>query len=162
MIEIKKNKDLFYCENKNDINKLQLKNFGELKDEVLILNIYEIFYLFKRNKIKIKNLNEEKIKKNKNFNYLIFLVYLDLRKKGYIVKSGLKYGFDFRIYDKNSNFKEEHSIYLAKVFFENKKINFLDYSALNRICNSTKKKFLICIIDKDYSITYFENRFLRI
>ena len=60
-----------------------------------------------------------KIDKKFETNYEVFK---DLRKKGYIVKTALKFGAEFRIYDKGNRIGESHSKWLCFPVSENEKI----------------------------------------
>ncbi|MEM4331127.1 MAG: tRNA-intron lyase, partial [Candidatus Pacearchaeota archaeon] len=107
-----------------------------------------------------KNVEKEEVikkflKKDKNF-LLKYLVFEDLRKRGYILKSALKFGADFRVYDKGFKSKEKHSKWLLSVFSEHEKINLKDFSSKNRVAHSTNKKFMIAIVDDEKGITYYE------
>ena len=120
--------------------------FGEKKQGRIIYSIYEALYLIENKKaigkIKLKN-------KEETNSYLIFK---DLRKKGYIPKAGLKFGADFRVYVKN----EKHAKYLLHIVNENSKASFKELLTKTRISHSTAKKLLIAIIDSQEDITYLE------
>ncbi len=84
-------------------------SFGEIhgvKEKRLELSTIEALYLLERKKLRVldgkKELNfEQFIKKanklEKNF-WTRFRVYRDIRTRGYIVKTALKFGADFRVY----------------------------------------------------------------
>jgi tRNA-intron endonuclease len=110
--------------------------------------------------IKNKNLKEAEIKSklnkiDKNFN-LKYAIFKDLRKKGYIVKAGLKYGADFRIYDKVQTINENHARWLVFCLEENKKIDWKEITAKARISHSSNKKLLLAILDSEGDISYYE------
>lgn len=118
---------------------------GEKKQRKIIYSPCEAMYLIESKKA----IGKIKLKKNEKDNYLVFK---DLRKKGYIPKAGLKFGADFRVYVKN----EKHARYLVHIVNEKDKIGFKDILTKTRIAHSTAKKLLIAIIDSQEDITYLE------
>ena len=157
MIEIEYKKNLFFT--KMNFEDLYEKNFGEIKNKILYLSIYEVAFLCKKNKIKNKKFEE--IEKLKNFDMKVFLVYFDLKKKNYNVKSAFKFGFDFRVYDKGIKKNENHSLWFLKVIDEKFSQKIKEFSKDLRISNTAKKKMIYCVVDDEMSITYYENRFFR-
>ena len=84
-------------------------------------------------------------------------VFKDLRKKGYIVKTALKFGGDFRVYTK----KEKHAKWIVFVDHESKKLTWQEFSAKNRVAHSTNKKLLLAIVDEESGIIYYEVNWLK-
>lgn len=123
---------------------------GEKKEGKIIYSVYEAVYLIE-NKKAIGNI---KLKKSQENNYLVFK---DLRKKGYIPKAGLKFGADFRVYIKS----EKHAKYLLHIVEENNKITFKELLTKTRVSHSTAKKLLIAIIDSQKDITYLEMGWIK-
>ncbi|MDD3160217.1 MAG: tRNA-intron lyase [Candidatus ainarchaeum sp.] len=153
-------------ENNNLKSRLVEKGFGEKTERELILDLFEGLYLIEKNKLKIKLLNGKKlIKKNelieigikfdKKF-YSKYLVYQDLREKGYCIKTGLKFGFDFRIYPKGKKMGEMHSEYGLNVLKESEKLNMTQISRLTRLAGNIHIKSIIAVIDNENSINYYE------
>ena len=92
----------------NRQQELEQKGYGEIEKDKLFLKSFESLYLLYTGMLVIF-----KGKKNVNFNSFLqickkhdkdiltkFLVYRDLRNRGYTVKDGLGFGSDFRVYDK--------------------------------------------------------------
>lgn len=84
-----------------------------------------------------------------------------MKIKGYQIKSGAKYGFTFRIYDKGTKSSNDHSLWLVDIFKENKSLSFREILGKNRVAHSTNKKMIFAIFDEDKSITYLENSWKR-
>ena len=91
-------------------NVLTERGFGEFKKDTLILDSFETLYLLYNGKLELKKINknivfDELIQKyiQKNDDILTrFLLYRDLRTKGYVVKDGFGFGSDFRVYERGS------------------------------------------------------------
>lgn len=138
--------------------------FGERVNEKIIYSLPEAFFLFKNKKMKViqnkKELSEEEIIKkfsriDKNFN-LKYKVFENLRKKGMILKSGIKYGSDFSVYEKGKKPGKNHSSWLLSVEPFSKKINWQEFILKNRVANSTKKKIILAIQNETGNILYYE------
>ncbi len=155
---------------KNDYSDLLYqKHYGIKKQKNIELSLIEAIYLLLQKKLEVYNKNykkkysyEELLKKAKEKKFKEkLIVYSDLRKKGYIVKTALKYGTDFRVYDKGIKPVEDHSKWLLYVLNENEKINIKDYISKNRIAHSTRKKLLLAIVDDEQGITYYESSWIK-
>ena len=85
-----------------------------------------------------------------------FDVFSDLRRKGYIVKTALKFGAEFRVYDKGVKPGKEHAKWILYTVRENEQLTWHDFAAKNRIAHSTKKNLLIGIVDEEGGIVYYE------
>ena len=89
-------------------------------------------------------------------------VFSDLRKKGYIVKTALKFGADFRVYDKGIRPGDDHARWILYVIRENEVLKWHDFAAKNRIAHSTKKNLLIGIVDEEGDVSYYEVNWMRL
>lgn len=160
MIEIIYQNKIFVMQ-KEQYSILYQKGFGHKEDNEFFLTSYEALYLQKKNKIQVflnkKDLTFKEILKKTKVEYKKYLVYENLRNEGYIPKSGLKYGFDFRIYKKGKKPYQEHSSWLLDIYYTNSKIDNKIILSKNRVAHSTNKKMILAIIDDELSITYIEN-----
>lgn len=152
-------------------NLFSTSRFGERIGEKIFYSPSEALYLVQDKKMEIldhrdKKLSQkdiikkfEKIDKKFETKYLVFK---DLRKKGYIVKSALKFGAEFRVYDKGKKVDKNHSKWLCFPVSESKQVSWQDFSAKNRIAHSTKKNLLIAIVDDECAISYYEIQWTKI
>ncbi len=134
---------------------LHTKNFGTVDSGKLVLSSEETLFLIEREKIDIGLSFTEALKKlsRKQRNLAErFSVYRDMRSKGYILKSGLKFGCDFRVYNQN----DKHARWLLFVNKDSAKLQWKNFSGMARVANSTKKNVLVAIVDSENSPTYFE------
>ena len=90
-----------------------------------------------------------------------FVVFNDLRKRGYIVKTALKFGADFRVYEKGIKPGEDHALWVLFVVKENEQLKWHDFAAKNRVAHSTKKKLLLGIVDEESDVSYYEVEWKR-
>ncbi|MEA3248679.1 MAG: tRNA-intron lyase [Nanoarchaeota archaeon] len=145
--------------------------FGEKIGEKIFYSLSEALYLVQNNKMEILNHRDKKLtqkeilRKFERIDKIFktkYLVFKDLRKKGYIVKSALKFGAEFRIYDKGKKVDKNHSKWICFPVSENKEINWQEFSAKNRVAHSIKKNLLIAIVDDEGAISYYEVKWTKI
>jgi len=144
--------------------------FGTIqKNGQLQLSFVEGIYLFETNKIEIykgkKILTHEQLfkiaKKYESKIWTRYCCFKDLRDKGYIVKTALKFGADFRVYDKGIKPGEDHAKWVVYPVPESEVFSWHDFSAKNRVAHSTKKRLMIGVVDDEGDVTYYEINWLR-
>ena len=138
--------------------------FGEYSGKRVRYSLSEAIYLLDKRKISVykkskklslNQLIDECKKVDKNI-YIKFLVFKDLRDKGYLLKTALKFGADFRVYDKGHKPGKEHAKWILYPVSESQEMTWHDFSAKNRVAHSTKKNLLIAVVDSEGDITYYE------
>ena len=143
--------------------------FGELKQGKIIYSICEALYLLEKNKIEIlfkkKKLNFDKLiqearEKDKNIRTK-YIVFKDMRNRGFIVKTALKFGAEFRVYARGVKPGQDHAKWILYPVSENSSLTWHDFSAKNRVAHSTKKNLLIGIVDEEQDVTYYEIRWIK-
>lgn len=82
----------------------------------------------------------------------LYHVYKELRKEGFVVRSGLKYGADFAVYRLRPGL--EHAPYLVKVVKFNSNIDPGDLVGWGRLSHSVRKKLLIAVVYPDKEVDY--------
>jgi tRNA-intron endonuclease len=88
-------------------DELRTKGFGEKEDAEYVLKPYEALYLMHTKRLTIKNkpsmafdpLLELLLKYDRSI-MTKFLIYRDLRSRGYVAKEGFGFGNDFRVYER--------------------------------------------------------------
>jgi len=138
--------------------------FGERVGEKIQYMPSEALFLFEKRKMEIlqndkKMTSAELLRKLRRLDKKIqnkYIVFKDLREKGYTVKTALKFGAEFRVYDKGVKISEDHAKWILFTAAENEKLTWHDFSAKNRIAHSTKKHLLLAIVDDEGDITYYE------
>ncbi|MDD4049509.1 MAG: tRNA-intron lyase [Candidatus ainarchaeum sp.] len=140
-------------------SKLIQKGFGTKKEDLLILDLFESYFLLETKKIKITK-DEKEITADEFRGYVKkyikeftdkYLVYKDFREKGFIVKDGAIFGFDFRVYEGNSK-THQHTKYVVDVKRTHKD-EMTKVIKSERLANSIKTKYVIAIIDQEDKIT---------
>jgi len=129
------------------INKPRLEYFSKPSE----LSLIEAYYLLNKGEITIYNVKEDKDLSPNEFHEIAkeihhkfeekFIIYKDLREKGYIPRPGLKFGADFVVYKKGPGL--EHSPFIVHVLPHNSKITAIDMVRAGRLATSVRKKFVI-------------------
>jgi tRNA-intron endonuclease len=147
-----------FFSNQNDAIALASKSFlGEIKKGKAIYSILEALYLIENQKATIEPKNKKTQKKlNKIKHSKEYLVFSDLKDKGHVVKEGLKFGTDFRVYNKGHIPGKNHAKYLLHIVESSNKMNLKDFCAKARIAHSTGKTLLLAIIDSEHDVNYYE------
>ena len=143
--------------------------FGEKKRNNIQYSWIESLYLMDTGRMHVHVKNkpitfEQLLAKAKKHDKRVetkYLAFHDLRKKGYIVKTALKFGADFRVYPKGVKPSEDHASWLLFPVREHETLTWYDFSAKNRVATSTNKKLLLAIDDDEDDVTYYECKWLR-
>ncbi|MGI6589846.1 MAG: tRNA-intron lyase [Candidatus Iainarchaeum sp.] len=139
------------------------KGFGESKGRKLILDLFEAVFLVETKKIKVfnkkKSLSSTKLVEvgesfDKKF-YPKCVVYSDLREKGYCVKTGLKFGFDFRVYPRGKKMGDAHSEFGVNVFDEHEKLSMTQISRITRLAGNIHIKAISAVVDREDEVNYY-------
>jgi tRNA-intron endonuclease, archaea type len=134
------------------------------------LSLIEAYYLKEKGKITItdsrgKIMAEDafvaKAKKLEHNFWVKYCVYKDIRNRGYIIKTALKFGADFRVYDRGVKPGEDHARWVVFPIHEGQTLTWHDFAAKNRVAHSTKKRLMIGIVDAETDVTYYEIRWIR-
>mgnify|MGYP001572399141 FL=1 len=145
--------------------------YGNLLDDGRIqLSLPEALYLLEKKKITVYDSKNKLIdfesflkktqKVEPNF-WIRYCVYRDIRNRGYIIKTALKFGADFRIYDRGVKPGEDHARWVVFPVHEGSTLTWYEFSSKNRVAHSTKKRLLIGCVDDEGDVTYWEVRWLR-
>ena len=138
--------------------------FGERTDRGVEYMLAEALYLVSLKKMQVffKNKEidfDELIKRARRIDKKIeekFAVFKDLRRRGYIVKTALKFGAEFRVYGKGVKPGQDHANWIVYAVRESETLKWHDFVAKNRVAHSTKKKLLLGVIDEEGDVSYYE------
>jgi tRNA-intron endonuclease len=144
-------------------------HFGNPIEEKIQYFLPEAIFLVEKEKMEVfskgkKISKKELLKKLQRIDKKIqikYLVFKDLRERGYIVKTALKFGAEFRVYERGAKPGEKHAKWIVFTDDESNKLTWHDFSAKNRVAHSTKKNLLIAIVDEEGDISYYEVRWIK-
>jgi len=143
--------------------------FGEKVEDKIQYSLSESLYLVEKEKLEIFSKNKmipkkELLKKFQKIDKKIqvkYPVFKDLREKGYIVKTALKFGAEFRVYDKGAKPGLAHAKWIVFTDSETRKLTWHEFSSKNRVAHSTKKNLLLAIVDEENDVTYYEVKWIK-
>lgn len=121
-------------------------------NDILELSLFEALYLYERGMINIidtegKEISIEELRKiciDRIPDFVeLYEVYKDFRNKGFIVRSGMKFGSDFSLYRTAPGI--EHAPYLVGVYRKGQEIDPVELIRAGRLSHSVRKKFIIAV-----------------
>jgi tRNA-intron endonuclease len=132
-------------------------------DKPLELSLIECAYLTQAGRLEVHSRQEQRTltqedllglgtKKTEDFKDR-FLVYSQLRERGYVVRPGLKFGTDFAVYEHGPG--KDHAPFLVHVIPQRKGVVPLDIVRAGRLATSVRKKFIIATIKENGQIAYY-------
>lgn len=135
----------------------------------LVLSMYEALYLCEKGvtepilntkKIDCKTLEEYFINLMPKFKRK-YLVFKDLRQRGYIVRSGMKFGTDFTVYELGPGL--EHAPYVVTVASASDRLKAVDIVGLGRLSHSVRKRSVLAIADEERgSVNYIVFKWVKV
>ncbi len=143
--------------------------FGEPVGEKIQYSLSEALFIVEKKKAEIfqrkKKISSEALFKkfqriDKRFS-IKYRVFKDLRERGYLVKTALKFGADFRVYEKGAKPGKKHAKWIVFADHESKKLTWHEFSAKNRVAHSTRKKLLLAIVDDEGDVSYWEVNWVK-
>ena len=144
--------------------------FGEMLEGRVQISLIEAFYLIEKERLLLQDGRGKAIstgtflkkaqKLDPNF-WVKYRVFRDIRNRGYIIKTALKFGAEFRVYERGVKPGEDHAKWIIYPVHEASTLTWHDFSAKNRVAHSTKKRLLIGIVDEEGDVTYYEIRWMR-
>lgn len=156
-------------------NKLYSEKFfgkwiEEEKATYLQLSLEEAMILIERGFLEIKH-SSKKFSSGDFYNVCTavdrefphkFTVYRDLRNRGFIVKSGFKFGTHFRVYDRGVNpYKigekdmKDHTKYNVHAVPENHTMSYQEWSRYVRLSQNIRARALLAVVDEENDVTYY-------
>ncbi|MBT3814578.1 tRNA-intron lyase [Candidatus Woesearchaeota archaeon] len=145
--------------------------FGSLTETGKVeLSLLEAYYLMEKGKLEVKSEAGRKVsfeqfvkkarKTEPNF-WIRYCVFKDFRNRGYVIKTALKFGADFRVYDRGVKPGEDHARWIVFPVHEASVFTWHEFSSKNRVAHSTKKRLLIGVVDEENDVTYYEIKWTR-
>ncbi len=134
-----------------------------MENDVFKLTFYEALYLLDKGMLEVKDKKDnvldfqsllhcyEAVDENAWVNYL---VYRDLRSRGYVVREGFGAGTDFRIYERGAYGKETAS-YLVLSCQEGKPLVIDDLANALSQCQSQKKELVLAVMNRRGEIVHY-------
>lgn len=143
----------------------QQGSFGELEKGRLVLSDVEILFLLEREKILLHDESGRLLtfpeavtllSKNDHGMWVRYLLYSDLRRRGYIVKPGYGPQLEYRVYRRGAIVGKEPAKYLVYGLVEGKTIGISELTSISNSAKLSKKDLFLAVIDRQGEIAYYE------
>jgi tRNA-intron endonuclease len=143
--------------------------YGKQLGDRLELALVEAALLLKRGRIKILKDNNP-LSFQEIYDYAIsldarfshrFRVYEDLRERGLVVRTGFKFGCDFRVYERGVQLKKgpksakEHTKWIVFAVPEDFTMSFQELSRSVRLAHNIRARMLWALVDNEGDCTYY-------
>jgi tRNA-intron endonuclease, archaea type len=143
-------------------DELRSKGFGERENAEFILKPYEALYLFHTKRLKLKNkpaigfnsLFELLLKHNRNI-MSEFLVYRDLRSRGYVAKEGFGFGYDFRVYERG-DYEKKPAKYVVFGINEGTNTTAKEFASAVSQIQKMGKEAVVAVIERRGEVIYYK------
>lgn len=143
-------------------DQLRNKGFGEVFNAEYILDGLEALYLLNTSKLKLlgnkdydfSSLLKALLLKDKKI-LTRYLIYRDLRSKGYVVKNGFGFGNDFRIYNRGE-YGKKPSKFISIGINEGLNIKSKDFADIIEQIENMGKDAVIAVIERRGEVIYYK------
>lgn len=144
-------------------SQLKERGFGEPEGKRIVVSLIEALFLVDSEKFDVMDGNkkmsfEDLLKvgsKHEKELYNKYLVYKNLRERGLLVRTGLKFGSDFRVYNRGEQIGKGHSTYLVHVVPEEYICSFPEMARAIRLAENVNKKMIYGIVDEEGDVNYY-------
>ena len=140
--------------------KVEKPKSSEEVEAPLALSPLEALYLVEKEVIEVRDLSGDKkytfeeLKDMWKFMNSLeekYAVYKELRDKGFVVRSGLKYGADFVVYEFGPGI--DHAPYVVEVLEESLEVDPSEIVKGGRVAHGVRKRYIVAVVGKE-SIEY--------
>lgn len=139
--------------------------YGTLKAEKqLVLEPEETLLLARRQRIQVQDSTGnplefsnllEQLTKNRIGLWTRFLVYSDLRSRGYVVRTGYGKGLLFRVYPRGAKLNEATAKYFVCAISEGTPLSVAELDAFSKQAKRNRKKLMLAVLDRQGETTYY-------
>ncbi len=147
----------------SSIDALSQRGYGTTENAVFTLAFYEALFLLDKQMLEVTDEKGE----TADFQRLLkayedgdenawahFMVYRDLRSRGYVVREGFGAAIDFRIYDRGA-YGKDTATFLVTSTQEGKPMPMEDLTNALAQCQSLKKELILAVMNRRGEIVYY-------
>jgi tRNA-intron endonuclease, archaea type len=147
----------------SSVDALSQRGYGTAENDVFTLAFYEALHLLDKEMLEVKDEKGEevdfqsllrcyeKVDENAWVNYL---VYRDLRSRGYVAREGFGTGIDFRVYERGA-YGKDTAAYLVLSTQEGTPVPIQDLTSAMMQCQSQKKELILAVMNRRGEIVYY-------
>ncbi len=147
-----------------DAEGLSSRGYGVSEKGELALTLYEALYLLGK---EILEVSDRKTGEKMSFQSVLkrfqsadenawvkYLIYRDLRSRGYVVREGFGLGIDFRVY-KRGEYGEETARYMIFGMQEGQPVTLEKLARAQMYVQSLKKKLVLAVVNRRGEVVYY-------
>ena len=147
-----------------EIDEFSLKGYGVKEEGKLSLTLYEALFLLGKGTIEIKNeitgkkiSFQELLKRFQSVDkdaWVRYLIYRDLRSRGYVAREGFGLGIDFRLYERG-DYGRGTAKHLIFGIQEGQPVSVEKLARTQRYVQNLKKNLVLAVINRRGEIVYY-------
>ena len=147
----------------SSIDALTSRGYGTLEEKVFTLSFFEALYLANKGMLEVKNDKGKAVDfqsllrcyeaVNENA-WVSYMVYRDLRSRGYVAREGFGGGIDFRVYERGG-YGKDTAPYLVLSIQEGKPLGMDQLADALRQVQSQKKEMVLAVMNRRGEIVYY-------
>lgn len=162
-IVAEKCRDEVHVTDRDAVEWLDSKGYGfRFREDLLILCPFEALYLMNQNKLVLYHRSKQlmfnqylrTLEKTDSKIWLRYLIYKDLRDKGYVVKDGYGFDIDFKVYEAG-DYGSKPAKYLVYGIAEGTPLPVTKLYNILRRSYSLRKTLIIATVDRRSEIVYY-------
>jgi len=147
----------------SSIDALATRGYGTLEDKVFTLTFFEALYLVDKGMLEVKDENGKASDfqsllhcyetQNENA-WVSYMVYRDLRSRGYVAREGFGAGIDFRMYERGA-YGKDTARFLVLSTQECKPLGIDELADATQQCQNQKKELTLAVMNRRGEIVYY-------
>jgi tRNA-intron endonuclease len=146
------------------VDALSSRGYGVVEKGKLKLAFFETLFLLDKGLIEVRR---KKPKKTLGFQEILqhfraldenawakYLIYRDLRSRGYVVRDGFGLGVDFRLYERGE-YGKGTAKYVVYGVQEGKPISIEELARVHRYVQGSKKRLILAVLNRRGEVVYY-------
>jgi tRNA-intron endonuclease len=151
---------------REDIEELASRGYGTSENKNLVLTLCEALFLMSKGIIEIEA-QTRKTRKKIDFQQLLtqyktfdenawakYLIYRDLRSRGYVAREGFGLGIDFRMYERGE-YGTATAKYLVLGIQEGQPVSMEELTRALKYVHSLKKNLVLAVLNRRGEVVYY-------
>ncbi len=156
--------DRIYVEHESHFPELEEAGYGAKDGKVHQLKSYEALYLIYSEKLRLTDRKgkevtfrelAEKVQRNSRDSWTRFIIYRDLRSRGYVVREGFGFGTDLRTYERG-DYPKKAAKYVVFALDEGIETDVGDLQKSVREISKMGKEAIIAVIERRGEVIYYK------
>jgi len=151
---------------REDVEELASRGYGTQEDKKLVLTFFEALFLMSKEIIEVE-VQTRKTRKKIGFQdsltrykkldenaWAKYLIYRDLRSRGYVAREGFGLGIDFRVYERGE-YGTATAKYLVFGIQEGKPVSLEELARALKYVHSLKKRLVLAVLNRRGEVVYY-------